>query len=312
MIAKLPKVSIIGMGRVGATIAFSVLIKGLAQELQLIDRNAERALGEADDLLHASPFAHPMTISSGGLADLHGSDIVVITASVPMIDMRSRLDLGSGNDRLFRELIPRIARTCPDAVLIIVTNPLDVMTYLALQLSGFSPSRVIGTGTLVDSGRFRALVAQALGLHAEDVQAYILGEHGDTQFAVLSQARAGGRALEHSALPVEELFERAKHGGFNVLAHKGYTSYAIALATTTIIEGIVHDTRRVIPVSTLLQGYLGVSEICLSVPAVIGREGVARVVELELSEQEQELFRLSADTMKRYYAFLCEEQSRAA
>ena len=299
MIHKAPKISIVGVGRVGSAVAFAALIKGLAGEFRLVDRNKDLAMGQACDLLHASALAHPVKIKSGDIPDTAGSDIVVITASVPRIDLQSRLDLVQGNYPLFKEMIPEIAAASPDAILVIVTNPLDVMTYLAWKLSGFPPSRVIGTGTLIDTARFQSLIADATGFNPQDIHAYILGEHGDSEFAALSLANVGGVAFDERLGPISELFEEARHGGFQVYRYKGYTNYAIALSTVAIIESIVHDTHKILPVSTLIDGYLGVEDICLSVPAVIGRKGVLNTVELKLNEREQDAFVRSADLMRQ-------------
>ncbi len=301
------KLSLIGMGKVGASIAYTIMIKGLADHMVLVNRRRHIAEGEAYDLLHALPFSQPMEIRPGDIFDTAGSDIVVVSASIPSKNMKDRMDLGEGNTRLFEKLIPSIAEASPQAVLIIVTNPVDLMTYWTWKLSGFPPSRVIGTGTLIDSARFRSLLGETSGIHPSDIHAYILGEHGESEFAALSIADVGGKPIHEiiplcikdcSAHTVEGIFEEARDGGFKVYRHKGYTNHAIALATAEIIETVVRDRNRVLPVSTLMKGYLGVHDVCLSLPAIVGRNGVKHLVELDLDDEEKHAFQKSAERVK--------------
>lgn len=295
------------MGRVGASIAYTVMLKSLADEMVLVSRRRKVAAGEAYDLLHALPFAQPMDIRAGDIGETSNSDIVVITASIPMLDMKDRMDLGKGNTHLFGDLVPPLAEASPQAVFIIVTNPVDLMTYWAWKLSRFPPSRVIGTGTLIDSARFRSLLGETSGIHPADIHAYILGEHGKSEFAALSIADMGGKPV-HEIFPlcvkncsdttVENVFQEAREGGFQVFRHKGYTNHAIALATAEIIETVVHNRNRILPVSTLMNGYLGVYDICLSLPAIVGKNGVEQLVELDLDEKEKQAFQISAERLK--------------
>lgn len=299
MIGQAPKISIIGMGKVGSAIAFSILIKGLGGEMVLVDFYREAAEGDALDLLHASPFAHPIEIRAGDYDDTRDSDVVIICASIPSKGIQSRLDLCQGNATLFREIIPQIVAASPEAILLIITNPLDIMTHAALKISGFPAARVLGTGTLIDSGRFRSLLAAEAKIHPDEIHAYILGEHGDSQFPVLSQAGVGSVPFsERSAGRVAELFEQARQGGYMVMKKKGFTNYAIALATATIVEAIVQDRRKIYPVSTRVEGYYGLQDLCLSVPAIIGSGGVLRTVPVELNEEEQKALRKSAAVLE--------------
>ncbi len=298
MLQKTPKISIIGMGRVGSAIAFATLIKGLAGDLVLVDYNKNVALGEAFDLLHASAFTPRVNVRAGDYPDTADSDIVVITASIPMKNIKSRLDLVQGNYELFKGIIPEIARSSPGATLVVISNPVDICAYLAWKTSGFPASRVIGTGTLIDTGRFQALIADEAQLSAQDIHAYILGEHGDSEFAAVSRAYVGGVSFKTGSKRIGELFEEAKKGGYKVMEYKGYTSYAIALSATTLMECILQDGRRILPVSTLVNGYLGVSDVFLSLPAVVGREGVLKSIEIPLTPDEQEAFKKSAALMK--------------
>lgn len=299
MIFRSPKISIIGAGRVGSTIAFGILMKGLAGELLIVDENKDVAKGEAYDLMHASPFAVSTDVKSGGYYDTRNSDVIVLTASVSAKGGKSRVDLAKENLKIFREVVPLLAEQSPEAIFLVVTNPLDAMTYFTLKLSGFPSTRVIGTGTLLDSGRFRSLLADSSGANPSDINAYIIGEHGDNQFPVLSSANVGGRFFKVRE-KVVELFEQAKTEGRMVFDHKGHTNFAIGLAALTIVESLMLNSRRVLPVSILIERYLGVNDVCLSIPAVIGRNGVQRVIELDLDESEQEQFRKAAAALKEF------------
>jgi L-lactate dehydrogenase len=292
------KISIIGMGRVGSATAFAMVMQGLAEELVLVDEPLSKAVGDAYDLQHASAFVGPMDVRASCLDGIAGSDIVIVCASTPVTDTSSRLAQAAANSTLFGELIPAIAQHSPDAVLVIITNPVDVMTYLALKLSGFPPSRVLGTGTLIDTARFRSLLSHASGVNPDDIRAYIVGEHGDSQIPALSVASAGGvRFREHDAT-VLDMFAQAQQGGYRVIAHKGHTNYSIAMATSMIVRAIARNSLAVLPVSVLIDDYLGVSDVCLSMPSVIGRSGVVRTLPIELSVEEAEAFRRSARTVR--------------
>ncbi|MFN4241727.1 MAG: malate dehydrogenase [Tepidisphaerales bacterium] len=301
------KVSVVGTGRVGSAIAFAVVLRRLADELVLVGKPAERAAGDAADLQHAAAMGRPMLVRAGGLDAAAGSDVVVIAASsgvppaaapdgrggaAPMPDRMAEL---RGNAAVFRELLPPLVSLAPRAVYLVVSNPVDVLTGLTLQLGAgvLSPRQVIGTGTLIDTARYRTLLAARMGMHTNDIRAYVLGEHGERQFPAVSCATAGGRPL--AATPEGEamcrqLGEQARSEGHRVFLAKGYTNYAIAAAVVMLLEAIAEDHRSVFPVSTLLENYGGIDGVrgvCLSVPAVIGRGGVVQVIELELSADER-------------------------
>lgn len=289
------KLSIIGTGHVGATTAFAVLIRELVDTMVLVNRTRDTAEAEAADLRHAAAFVpRAIHVTAGDIADTRGSDVVVLTLSVPTShDFKSRSELASGNVELFRRWVPPLAAASPDAVIVVVTNPVDVMTYVTWKLSGLDPARVLGTGTLIDSARFRSYLSDYLKIHPDDIRAYILGEHGETQFPALSVAATGGRTLDVDPM-IESLFARARAAGIEVFRRKGFTNYAIAMATVMIIEAIIHDSRRTLPVSTLARGFQGVDDLCLSVPAIVGAGGVQRILNPALSAEEGERFRASA------------------
>ena len=292
------KISIIGLGNVGSTLAYSLVLQGLASDLVLVNRNSDRARGDALDLAHSLSFAEAQgRVRSGTFEDTVGSDLLVLTLSVPFVPpMKNRSELAAGNRPLFADVVPRLVALSPDSRLIVVTNPVDTMTWWALQQSGFPAHRVMGVGTLVDSARFRMELSQHYGIHPGDLRAYILGEHGPTQFAALSVASAGGELINDHDL-ARDLLVRQAAAAHEIMATKGYTNFAIATATALVIESIVHDRRRTMPVSVRMDDYFGVSGVCLSVPCVIGARGVERVLKPNLDQHEQELFRRCAEAV---------------
>lgn len=294
------KLSIIGAGHVGSTTAFATVIRELVDSIVLVNRTREKAEGEAADLRHAAAFVgRSIRVRAGEIEDTRGSDVVVLTQSVPADHAKSldRMALAEDNIELFRHWVPLLAQASPGAVMIVVTNPVDVMTYVTWKLSGFPASRVIGTGTLIDSARFRSYLSDHLQIHPDDIRAYILGEHGETQFPALSVAATGGRTLDSDPM-IESLFNRTRAAGAEVFKSKGYTNYGIAMATAMIIESVIRDSRRTLPVSTLLSGFQGVNNLCLSVPAIVGGDGVLRILNPALTPQETSLFQHSAEAVR--------------
>ncbi|WP_165855755.1 malate dehydrogenase [Marinobacter sp. JSM 1782161] len=293
------KVSVIGMGNVGSSLAFVLAMKHIVKELVLVGRSRESVLGDVLDLRHGQLFVStPTQVNAGTLADTAGSDIIAMCASVPTPKhMRSRMELAQGNVDLMREIMPELARLSPDSTIVMVSNPVDVLVHYALKFTGFRPNQVLGTGTLVDSSRFRQLLAEELRIHTEDIRAYILGEHGDSQFPAMSCAEAGGEPLDPTPGRFA-LFEKASRAGFEVLKHKGCTNYAIALAAAFIIESIALDAKHTMPVSLRVDGFQGVTDVCLSLPAVIGGNGIERVLHPRLNEREQQAFLHSASTVR--------------
>ena len=293
------KISVVGMGRVGAATAFALVARGVPHDLVLVGRTRERTTGDAFDLLHASALVRPMRVVAGGAADTAGSDLIVLAVSAgPDDPAKGRHALAGPNARLLREIVPPLAESSPSAVFVVVTNPVDVCTYVAWKASGLPPGRVMGTGTLIDTMRFRALLSRETGINPGDVRAYILGEHGETQFPALSVASAGGVRFEPRDSTVRAFAEEARQGGHVVARSKGYTNFAVALAATSICEAVAHDARTVLPVSTLVDGYRGVSDVCLSLPCVVGRRGVEKVLAIDLDDEESAMFRRSAAAIR--------------
>jgi L-lactate dehydrogenase len=302
-----PKIAVIGVGAVGASFAFALMQSGLARELVLIDRNEDLAEGHAMDLNHGMPFTPPLDIRSGTYADCQGADIVVVTAGVPQRPGESRLELASRNAEIMRQIVTRVVEHAPEAVLLVVTNPLDVMTYAALKFSGFPRERVLGSGTVLDSSRLRFLLSRHCGVDARNIHAYIIGEHGDSEVPVWSGATIGGLRLldfcpfcERACEPGERerIFEQVVRAAYEIIDRKGATYYAVALAMVRICQAILRDERSILTVSTLIEGHYGVEGVCLSLPTVLGAAGAGRVIAPRLEEGEEEGFRRCGRMMR--------------
>lgn len=294
------KVTIVGPGKVGMVLAYTLMMKGIAREIVLVGSDLAKAEGEATDLMHTQAFLQvPVIVRAGTIEDCAGSTVVAICASVPSPPGNTdRNTIAHGNAKILRAIVPRIAAAAPLAKLVMVSNPVDSMTWLALQLSGFPAHQVMGTGTLVDSIRFRKLLSQMVEIHPDDLRAYILGEHGDCQFPAMSVASAGGERIEDTPERLA-LCEQAKRLGMEIFKKKGNTCYAIGLATAYIIESILLDEKRTIPLSVKIDGYLGEHDICLSVPVVVGAKGVERYLHPKLNALETAQFQTAAAAVRK-------------
>ncbi len=302
------KVSIVGIGHVGSSVGLAIVAQGLADELVLVGRRPAVAAGEALDLLHASAFARPADVRAGAVvARRRGRTWSWCGAAgrppkpagtAPV----SRDAAVAANAALFRELMPPLAAASPAGVFVVTTNPLDAMTTLALRFSGLPPAQVIGTGTLLDTARLRVLLSQHCGIHPTDIRAYVLGEHGETQFAALSSASTGGAKLPVPAGLLRRLVADTRRAGGEVFRGKGYTNHGVAMAAAAIVRAVVQDTREVLPVCADVGGLHGVRGVCLSVPAVVGRGGVGRRMKVELTAAERAAFRRSAAAVRAQLA----------
>ncbi|MBP7216958.1 MAG: L-lactate dehydrogenase [Candidatus Omnitrophica bacterium] len=304
-----PKVAIVGAGSVGSTFAFSLMESGLVREITLIDRDEARARGECMDLNHGLSFTHPTRIYAAGIEGCAGADVVVITAGAKQRPAQTRIDLAQENVIIFKEIIPAIARYAPEAILIVVTNPVDILTYVALRISGFPASRVFGSGTVLDTSRFRFLLSEHCNVDPRNVHAYIIGEHGDTELPVFSNATIAGMPLrEYCPLcnnhqcdykqELQGIFERVKNAAYQIIEAKGATYYAVALALLRITEAVLRNENSILPVSTLIQDYYGINDVCLSVPCLVHKGGVKQFLRLALSQEEQAALQYSAQTLK--------------
>jgi L-lactate dehydrogenase len=293
------KIGIIGMGHVGSTLAYGLVLKGLCKHLVLANRNVTKAQGDALDLQHTLSFCErPVIIESSRIEEVRDCDILVMAVSAPFTSaMKSRIELGPANVALFKELIPDLAGNNPDAIFIVVTNPVEVMTYLTYRLSGFNASKVLGIGTLVDSARFRSLLSRMEQIHPGDLRAYILGEHGPHQFPVFSHASAGSEQIVDN-LPNRLLCETVNHAGHEVHNLKGHTNYAIATAACEVIQAIVYDDHRTMPLSIYFKEWQGIKNNCFSIPVVVGRAGVTRYLRPDLNALEQRALETTAALVK--------------
>lgn len=305
-----PKVSIIGAGNVGSTFAFALMTSGLAREIVLIDMNEEKALCECMDLNHGLSFAPPAKIYSSGYSGCESSDIVVITAGARQKPGQTRIDLVQANSDIFKQMIPEIQKYADNAILLVVSNPVDILTYITMQISHLPSNRVIGSGTVLDTSRFRYLLGDHCNVDTRNVHAYIIGEHGDTELPVWSNANIGGMLFEkycptcdknHACQHHKQLhliFEQVKDSAYKIIKSKGATYYAIALALVKITGAILRDENSILPVSTLINDYYGINDVCLSIPSLVNRNGVEKFLKLELASQEQEQLIESAQSLK--------------
>lgn len=302
-----PKIVIVGAGFVGTSFAYSLLIRGLVSQIVIIDINKDRAQGEAMDLNHGLPFAYPTKIWAGDYPDCKDADIVVIAVDKGQKIEQSRLELAEGNYQVLKQIIPNVARYNKDCILLVVTNPLDVMTYAAFKLSGFPKNRVIGSGTVLDTARLRYLLGEYLQVDPRNVHAYIIGEHGDSEVPVWSLANVAGIRLKdycplcnvpYNSDDFNELFLKVRNAGYEIMKLKGRTFYAVALGMTKIVESIIRNENAILTVSCFLEDYHGVSDICLSVPVVLNRDGIKEVIKLPLEQKEITDFQKSASIIK--------------
>jgi len=303
-----PKIAIIGSGNVGSTFAFALSLNGIARKIVLVDINQARAKGESMDLNHGASFIKPVDISYAGYEGCKDADIVVITAGAKQKPGQSRTDLVEQNISIFREMIPNITKYAKDTILIVVSNPVDILTYAAHKLSGLPQNRVMGSGTVLDSSRLRFLIGKHCNVDPRNVHAYIIGEHGDSELAVWSHANIAGMVIRdycplcNSKCDYESeldgIFNQVKNAAYEIIKSKGATSYAIGLALVKIVESILRDENSVLPVSTLIEDYYGINDICLSIPSIIDRHGVKKFLKLELSKEEQGKLVSSAGILK--------------
>jgi len=303
-----PKIAIVGAGNVGSTFAFSLMISGLAREIVLIDKNELLAQGECMDLNHGLSLTHPTTIYAAGFEGCKDADIVVITAGANQKEGQSRIDLVRNNVEIFKDIIPSISKYAENAILLVVTNPVDILTYVTLKLSGLPSNRVIGSGTVLDTARLKYMISDYCKVDARNIHAYIIGEHGDTELPVWSNATIAGMNIEsycsqytqHQNVKVElaEIFENVKNSAYKIIKAKGATNYSIALALVKITRSILRNENSILPISTLINDYYGVSDVCISIPSCVNSSGVEQYLKLELSDVEQKLFIHTAQTKK--------------
>ncbi|HBE13724.1 MAG TPA: L-lactate dehydrogenase [Clostridiales bacterium] len=288
------KVAIVGCGAVGASIAFSLVQSGMMAKLVLIDVNKEKAKGEAMDLNHAMTFSHPQIILAGDYPDITDCGLVIICAGLAQKEGQKRTELVASNLKILYSILDSVKQYAPRSIVMIVTNPVDILTYAALCYTGFPPSRILGTGTVLDTGRYRFLLGTHFGLDNRNIHAIIAGEHGDNEFPILSSAGIAGVDLTRycyknncDMCTLNELFAGVRDSAYEIIAAKGATCYGIAMAVKRIVSSIIRNEKSVLTVSSLLRGEYGYHGVCASLPAVVSRSGVEKVIVLDLDENEK-------------------------
>ncbi len=309
----LQKCGVIGVGFVGATSAYTLATSGLFSELVLVDMNQKKAEGEAADINHGVSFAKPCHVRAGSYADLAGCGLIVIAAGANQKPGESRVELLGRNHAILSSIIGQLMAVNRYAVLLIVSNPVDVLTYMAQKLSGLPAGRVIGSGTVLDTARLKYLVGQHVGVDSRNVHAFIIGEHGDSELAVWSSANISGVDLadycritgkDDSFGAMQRIYENVRDAAYSIIESKGATYYGIGMAVRRIAEAIVRDEHSVLPVSSLITGHYGVDDLCLGLPTVVGKNGAETVLDIPLSDDELRALQASAKKMKSVIAEL--------
>lgn len=302
------RIGVVGTGNVGATFAYALLQSGLAGEIVLIDRNHTRAEGEAMDLNHAVPLATSTRIWAGGYGDLAGAAVTVVTAGTNQQPGESRLDLVHRNYEILQSIIPGVVKANPGGIILVASNPVDVLSYATWKISGLPAQRVIGSGTILDTARFRSMLSQYAGVDSRSVHAYIIGEHGDSEVPVWSLANIAGMNLqdycrqnckEYEPQIFERIFTSTRDAAYEIIKRKGSTYYAIGNGLLRIVEAVLRGQDSVLSVSNLITGYYGIEDIYLSLPCIIGHNGIKQSMFLELNEIEQQGIQKSAEVLRK-------------
>ncbi len=306
-----PKISIIGCGNVGLRYAYALIMSGLARQIVLVDKDKKRVEGEVLDLSHTAPYVSPVEIIAGDYPDTKDSDLIVVTAGKKQIPGQSRIDLVKDNIEIFKTIIPQISKFSPNAILLVVSNPVDVLAYAAYKLSSKPVEKVIGSGTVLDTARFRFLLAKHCNIDPHNIHAYVLGEHGDSEFPVWSRAMIGGILFKEYCPMCERfaecerdkelgnIFLEVKNSAYEIIEKKGETSYGIGLALVRITRAILRDENAILPVSSLVDGYLGINDVYLSLPAIVNRNGTRKVLNIKLNLEEELSFKNSASVVRK-------------
>lgn len=305
---KINKVVLIGTGAVGCSYIYSMINQGVAEEIVLIDLNTEKAEGEAMDLMHGMAFAPtPTKVWAGDYSDCNDADLVVLTAGLPQKPDETRLALVYKNSNIIQRITDKVMASGFDGIFLVASNPVDILTYVVYKTSGLSADRVIGSGTTLDSARFRVMLGKYLGIDPRNVHAAIMGEHGDSEFPVWSQASVGIESLDSVLLRrnnpddgkrLEEIFRNTRDAAYHIIDRKGATFYGIGMSLTRITKAILNDENAILPVSVLMNGHYDQKNVYISTPSIVNRGGISEVLEISLSEHEFEQFTRSAEILK--------------
>jgi L-lactate dehydrogenase len=304
------KIGIVGTGFVGATAGYAIVMRGIGSELALVDINQARARAEADDILHAVPFAHPMRVTAGDYPELVGSKMVIITAGVNQKPGESRLQLLERNAAIFKSVVPEVLKYAPEAILVVASNPVDIMTHLTARFAaehGVPASRVFGSGTTLDTARFRSLLSNCLGVAANNIHGYVIGEHGDSEVLAWSLTTIGviplddfcnTQNIELDAATRQDIDRKVRRAAYSIIEGKGATYYGIGSALARIAEAILDDQRAVLTVCSPMRQIVDVSDVTLALPHIVGAEGIRGTLPLPLNEAEEADLQKSANIIK--------------
>lgn len=304
---KTNKISIIGSGFVGSTTAFAIMDAGLVSDIVLVDINRDKSEAEAMDLTHGAAFVKTVNITAGILEDTFGSDLIIITAGIGPKPGESRLDILNKNIPIFKDIVPKLAQFSPEAIFLVVSNPVDILTYITYKFSGFPSNRVIGSGTVLDTSRFKSILSKQFSIDARNIHAYIIGEHGDSEIAAWSTIKIAGMSIDEyckiDKLDYNEEFktfitDEVKHAAYEIINRKGYTNYAVALAVRRITEAILGDEQSILTVSGLQNGDGNLNDVYIAMPSIVGRNGIRKILPIPLSDDEFDKLNDSARLLK--------------
>lgn len=307
------KAAIIGCGFVGAATAFTLMQSKLFSELVLLDANHDKAVGEAEDIGHGIPFAGEMDIYAGGYDDIADCSMIIITAGANQKPNETRLDLVQKNVAIYKDILSEITQRNYEGILLVVSNPVDILTYVAQKLSGLPEHRVIGSGTVLDTARLKYALSQQLNVDSRNIHSFIIGEHGDSEIVAWSSTNISGVPLDqflemrghmHPDMDKQEIAEKVKNSAYDIIAKKDATYYGIAMSVRRICECMIRDEKSILPISTNMHGDFGIEDVCLSMPTILSAEGMETHIPIKLSETEQENLKQSADTLKHILAGL--------
>ena len=301
------KIVIIGAGFVGSTTAYTLMISGLSSEMVLIDINKEKCEGEVMDLNHGMSFVSPVKIYAGDYSDCKNADIIIIAAGANQKPGETRIDLAHKNTAIFKNIISNVVKYNNDCILLVVTNPVDILTYVSYKVSGFPKSKVIGSGTVLDTSRLKYLIGEHISIDTRNVHGYIIGEHGDTELPSWSLTNIAGIQMDDyckmcpSCVNMNkrnEIFLNVKNAAYEIIDRKGATYYAVALAVKRIVEAIIRNENSILTVSSFLDNQFGLTDVCLSLPSIVNNKGIEKILDIPLSETEVELFQKSGNSLK--------------
>ncbi len=307
------KAAIIGCGFVGAATAFTLMQSKLFSELVLLDANHDKAVGEAEDIGHGIPFAGEMDIYAGSYDDIADCSMIIITAGANQKPNETRLDLVQKNVAIYKDILSEITRRNYEGILLVVSNPVDILTYVAQKLSGLPEHRVIGSGTVLDTARLKYALSQQLDVDSRNIHSFIIGEHGDSEIVAWSSTNISGVPLDqflemrghmHPDMDKQEIAEKVKNSAYDIIAKKDATYYGIAMSVRRICECMIRDEKSILPISTSMHGDFGIEDVCLSMPTILSAEGMKTHIPIKLNETERENLKQSADTLKHILAGL--------